>query len=56
MWDSAPVQSSPVLVHLTSLVLNMPHMDLLKSSYYICGNYKINNSLNCEISAEALPL
>lgn len=34
----------------------MPHMDLLKSSYYICGNYKINNSLNCEISAEALPL
>lgn len=56
MWDSTPVQSSPALVHLTNLVLNMPHMDLLKSSYYICGNYKTNNSLNCEISAEALPL
>lgn len=35
LWDYTPVQSSSVLVHLTSLALDMPHMDLVKSNTYI---------------------
>lgn len=50
-----PVSNLLVQIHLvTSLALNMPHTDPVKSDTYIYG-IQIKN-LNHEILAEALPL